>query len=424
MKLLKTVAVLLLAVCISGQVFAGGRGDASAGGSQKLHFMAGDWEGYLNEINAVYKQKTGVEVTLETYSFNDLFQMIEVKIASGSKDYDVFSVDVPMVAGYAHRGYIAPMDKYFSTTDKAKIMPAALAAGSWKGVLYSPPMNTSSQILWYNKDALAKAEVTVRESSITNRLTYEEVLTYVQQALAKLDPDRKNGIAGLVFEQVSRTYQMCAVANSMGEKNIGDDGFVVNGIINSPGWIKAMTWYSNLYKDGLSLRGNVENVDLFKSGKILFIIGGTWNTNNFKDVNYGFAPVPAFKGYEDKVGTPTGSWHFGINKASTKQDLAGAYIKWLSVEEGNDLWLEKNHDVPSTLSAAAKIENDPNGDPIYKIAAYEAGHTAVPRALTPGYPEYSTIMDATFEDIRNGSDVKRSLDSAVQQINLALAKYK
>jgi hypothetical protein len=39
MKLLKTAVLLLLAVCISGQVFAGGRGDASAGGSQKLHFM-------------------------------------------------------------------------------------------------------------------------------------------------------------------------------------------------------------------------------------------------------------------------------------------------------------------------------------------------------------------------------------------------
>jgi ABC-type glycerol-3-phosphate transport system substrate-binding protein len=375
---------------------------------------------------AQYERETGVKVTGEFYTFNDLFQVIEVKIASGTRDYDVISVDVPMVAAYAVRGYLEPMDRYFTQTEKQGFIPSALAAGSWQGVFYSPPMNTSSQLLWYNKGLLAQAGVTVRPSDVNNRLTYEEVVEYARQALAKLDPAGSNGIAGLMFQQVSRTYQMCAVPNSLGEKSIGDDGFTVDGVINSPEWVRAMTWYQDLYRNGLSLRGyNADEIsDLFNSGKVLFMIGGTWTPGQIADTDWGYAPVPAFRGYENRVGSPTGSWHFGINKGSTKKDLAAAFIKWFSLGEGNTLWLAANNDVPSTMSASNAIQNNPNADPIMKIAAFEAANTAVPRALTPGYPEYSTIMDAVFEDIRNGSNVNTTLNNAVRDINSALAKYK
>ena len=37
-----------------------------------------------------------------------------------------------------------------------------------------------------------------------------------------------------------------------------------------------------------------------------------------------------------------------------------------------------------------------------KIAAYEAANTAYPRAVTPVFGEYSTILDQAWEDVRNG----------------------
>lgn len=402
--------------------------DAPAGDGETISWLSQgtEWEEKSKPALDKYTADTGVNVKAEFYSFNDLFEIIEVKIASGSSDYDVISVDVPMVAAYATRGYILPMDEYFTEEEKAGWIPSALDAGSWQGTLYAPPMNTSSQALFYNIDLLAEGGVTVRESDVNNRLTYEEIEEYAKTALDKIDPDRNQGISGIVFQQVSRTYQMCAVPNSLGEKSIGDDGFTVDGVINSEGWVKAMTWYQNLFTNGLSLRGATadEMSPNFNSGKILFMIGGTWTPSQIADTNFGFAPVPAFKGYEDKVGTPTGSWHFGINKASEKPDAAADFIKFMSLGEGNDLWLVANNDVPSTMSAIERIQNDANADPLHAIAAYEAANTAVPRALTPGYSEYSSILDATFEDIRNGSDVKGSLDNAVQQINSAFEQYK
>jgi ABC-type glycerol-3-phosphate transport system substrate-binding protein len=227
---------------------------------------------------------------------------------------------------------------------------------------------------------------------------------------------------------------MNPVANSLGEKNRGDDGWTVNGILNSPGWIKAMTWYQNLYKDGLALRGFTANevANLFRAGKVLFMVGGTWNAPDqvnpgsavHLDFDCGYAPVPAVKGYENKVGTGTGSWHFGINHISPKQNYVVDFIKWMSFGEGNKAYIVQHGQVPSSVELVNEIEKNPAESPIQKIAAFEALNTAVPRAITPGYPEYNIIMDNAWEDVRNGSDVKTTLDRAVRDIETAFAKYR
>ena len=75
-----------------------------------------------------------------------------------------------------------------------------------------------------------------------------------------------------------------------------------------------------------------------------------------------------------------------------------------------------NGDVPSTVAIADQLMNSEDTPEYLKIAAYESANTAVPRALTPGYTEYDTIIQNTWEDIKNGSDVKESLDNAAEKI--------
>ncbi len=387
------------------------------------------WEGRTKTIIERYRELTGVDLVGEFYSFNDLFDIIEVKIASGSMDYDVISVDVPMVAAYATRGYILPMDQYYTDEEKALFIDSALAAGSWQGTFYAPPMNTSTQCLWYNTALLAEAGVEIPENSVENRLTWEEVVEIANKVLDKVNPDRNNGIFGLDWQQISRVYQMNAVPNSMGGQNIGEDGFTVEGVVNNEAWVNALTWYQGLVQSGVSSQGiNADEMsNYFASGKLVFMVGGTWTPSTLSGLgfeDFGFAAMPTFKGFEDKVGTPTGSWHFGINAASKNQEAAADFIRFMTIGEGSDMWLEINGDVPARKSKLEDIINTPDAPGFLKIGAYEAANTSVPRALTPGFSEYSTIMNAMWEDVRNGADVKGSLDSAVEQINAAMAKYK
>lgn len=386
------------------------------------------WEGITKPILEKYEEETGVKITGEFYSFTNLFEVIEVKIASGSADYDVISVDVPMVASYANRNMILPMDEYFTEDEINQYADASYQAGCWDGAFYAPAMNTSTQVLWFNEALLEEAGVEMPESSTEDRLTWEEVVDLAQQVQAKVDPDKTKGIFGLDFQQVSRVYQMNAIPNSMGGANIGDDGFTVDGVINNDAWVTALTWYQDLVKNGIASQGvdADEMGNYFSSGKLVFMVGGTWTARSSEGngmTTYGWAPVPAFEGHENEVSTPTGSWHFGINAASENVDAAADFIKWFSLGEGNDMWLEINGDVPARKENLQNIIDDDNAPGYHKIGAYEALNTAVPRALTPGYNEYSTVMNAVWEDVRNGADVKQSLDNAVQQINTAMAEY-
>ncbi len=387
------------------------------------------WEGITKPILARYTELTGVEAVGEFYSFKDLFDVIEVKIASGSEDYDVIAVDVPMVAAYVNRGYISPMDEYFTEEEKALFIDSAVAAGSWQGVFYAPPMNTSTQALWYNKDLLDQAGVTLPENGPENRLTWEQVVDIANQVLDKVNPDRNNGIFGLDWQQVSRVYQMNAIPNSLGGKNIGDDGLTVDGVLNDEAWVKGMSWYQNLVNTKVASQGidADEMSNYFASGKLVFLVGGTWTPRTVENMgfhNYGYTYMPAFEGYEDKVATPTGSWHFGINAASKNKDAAADFIKFFTIGEGSDMWLLANGDIPARKAVLDKVIADENEPGYLKIGAYEAANTSYPRALTPGFSEYQTVMNATWEDVRNGAEVQGALDNAVAELTAIMEKYK
>lgn len=437
------VLSLLLSACGGGgssAPAAGGSAPAAEGSSAPAEGTtikyvatgAGNWEPHLEKIVARYKELTGVTVEFECYAHDQLFQVLEVQMSAGSSDIDVLAVDVPMVAGYVEKGYLSPMDSYFTAEELAQFVPAAVEAGTWKDSFYAPPMNTSAQALYYNKTLLDQAGITIPEADPNNRLTWEELTKLAREALDKVDPDGTNGINGIVFEQVSRAYQMLALPNSLGEKSIGDDGLTVEGIIDTPGWVKAMTWYGDLFESGLSPRGvsPEENGPTFRGGKTIFYIGGSWvPTGEFtEDFEWDYTYHPCWEGYEDKIATPTGSWHFGVSAFSDQKDAAADFIKFISLGEGNDMWLELNGDVPARISKVDEVLSNSKFDEfplsVQKIAAYEAANTAYPRPVTPAYSEYENILNTTMEDIRNGADPATALADCVEQTNSIMAKFK
>ena len=150
------------------------------------------WNQTMTVMVDRYYELTGVKVILENYSFNDMINTIEVKIGTGSKDYDVISVDVPLVASYARRGMLADLSPYFTEEDTAKLVPAAVEASTYEGKLYASPLCNSTQELFYNEKLLAEAGVDMDElKSYTtdNRITYERLVEIAEQALKVLDPD-------------------------------------------------------------------------------------------------------------------------------------------------------------------------------------------------------------------------------------------
>ena len=156
---------------------------------------------------------------------------------------------------------------------------------------------------------------------------------------------------GLVIDQIDRPYQLLPLPESLGGQPISKDGLTASGVINSPPWIKAFTWYSNLFnKWQISPKGATpaQTAGLFSGGHAAFFWGGPWNAPTFqaaKGLHWGFAPTPYFAG--GKPVTPNDSWHLGINSHSPNVAAAAQFIHYMTVGPGNDLWENQVKQVPS-----------------------------------------------------------------------------
>jgi len=127
------------------------------------------------------------------------------------------------------------------------------------------------------------------------------------------------------------------------------------------------------------------------------------------------------------VATPTGSWYLGVSKFSENKEAAAKFVRYLTMDEGAQIWFNGNRDLPANLEVLKKIESDKQFDEfpanVFRIATYEAQHTAVSRPLTPGYLDWETLFNQAYEDIKNGSDPEKSLNDVASQMDRQLSKY-
>jgi multiple sugar transport system substrate-binding protein len=411
-----------------------------------LTLSNGSWPDSLKKVVTAFEaENPDIKVELDTYPFRQLFETIEVRMKAQDANLDVISVDVPLVASYAIRGYLAPLDEYFTADDiKNTWLEASGKAGSYNGHFMAAPQNTSSQFMYINRKLFQDAGVTppkgfgpdqaidfqqITDIASNDRWTWEQVV----DAAKKLTKESggKTDVWGLEFDQVSRLYQMQCLGESLGQPLLSPDGLKASGYLNSEKWIQAAQWYSDLFNKWKVSPKNVspdESPNLFTAGKVAIFVGGEWNVPRFKEAGVDFlvAPFPYFAG--GKPVTGTGSWHIGIAKSSQHKAEAAKFIKFLTAtEKGNQIWFDAQGQVPSTLALQTAIEQDPQyrsfPKDAYLLAIYEANHSAVNRPSTPGYLQVEDLFFSTFEDIRNGVNPKDALDGAARRLDRALAQF-
>jgi len=380
-------------------------------------------------IDAFEEANPNIKIKKETYPFRQLFETIEVKLGSKTPDVDIIDVDVPLVANYAVKGYLEPLDNYLDPDIKSKWIDSAVEAGSFQGQLVAPPINTSSQVLYYNKTIFEEKGIAPPPNDIEQRWTWDQVVETAQKLTSDNNGDGQTDVFGFSFEQISRPYQILPLPQGLGADQFDEKGIVTDGYTNSALSVEAGQFYYDLYNTwNVSPKIPVEQAkEYFTTGKIAMFIGGTWNVGDFAeaDLDYGFAPHPYFEGGE--VVTPTGSWHLGVSKNSTKKEAAAKFVEFFTAGDGAKIWFESANNLPAHVDILNSIEEDPKFAEfpanINVLAAYEAANTAVPRPMTPGYLEWESLVNKAYEDIKNGSDPKDALDTAIQQIDRQLKKY-
>ncbi len=415
----------------------------------KFITLGEEWAEHMQEvIDAFEAANPGITVEMETYPFRQLFEIIEVRMQAQSADVDLISVDVPVVASYSVRGFLHPLDAYFTPEEmESTWVPASVNAGIYNDQFMAAPQNSSTQFMYINRQIFADAGVepppaiedgaavdaALVDAVVEGRWTWEQVVEAAQALTADTTGDGAPDIWGFMFDQVSRPYQILALPESLNQPSVSEDGLSTDGFLNSENWVRAATFYGDLYNAlAVSPKGVTadNSYEVFAAGNAAMYVGGEWNLLRFAaadGLDFAVAAHPYFA--DGRVATPTGSWHVGVSAFSEKQDAAAEFVRFLTLSpEGSQIWFDSHGQFPATTALLDRLDTDetyaefPLG--AYRLGASEARNTAVPRPQTPGYLEFEDILATTLEDIRNGSDPAPSLDAAVQRIDRALARYR
>lgn len=412
-----SVSVLALAACSpSGGEDAANPGDSGDGLSGSITFTATfPEEAVQPAIDAFNKEYPDAEVRYEALPFKDLNDVIQTRIGSGDSTPDVYGADQPRIANLVNSGLLTDISEEFPDADEI-FDPVTVEVSTVDGKLYAAPVNTSSIVLYYNKELLDNAGIEHPGKSHEDRMTWEELRDSAENA-------QKAGAKwGFQFFRISQIFQMQALPESLGGGNgMNTDVEPHKPEVTNDAWVESMQFMQDLHEDGISPRGVTpeQTPEMFAAGEIAYFLATTAHHDSWAndlDFEYGIAPHPYFEGGE--VMTPTGAWSLGLNPNSENAELAKAFIRFVTATpEGSGAWADGVGNIPANLATRADYFGDPlyADDPSYSTADllnYELQNTAKNRARTPSFIEFETVMGTTFEDIRNGAPVKEALENA------------
>jgi multiple sugar transport system substrate-binding protein len=377
-------------------------------------------------IDAFEASQDRITVRYEAVPFEELSAIIAQRVGGGTGDIDVFYADAPRNPSIVDAGYALDLTDVIGVEALEGVVPdASIETAVIDGRLWTVPMRTSTQILYYNIDLLEQAGIEAPSMDPEERITWEELKELSIQA------QEAGATWGYIDDQVSRYYQFQPLPESLGGGAglSGDEGLEVD--LTNEGWIQATEFWASLYEEGIAPRGVAPNdtKPIFINGEAAFMPGGPWWIPDFaanEELNFGIAAFPYFADGEPV--TPTDSEHLAIDSNTEHVDEAVEFVRFVTLTEEGALAMASGLAVPTANLEAlptqlADLEAArPTLAGFAELATYEIENTAVPRPFSVGYVEFETLIGDALEDIRNGADVEDRLTQAEEEIERAFAR--
>ena len=366
----------------------------------------------IDKFNSEHKNIVVKDVPMQ---WSDIAQKMPLAVKAG-KGPDVAVGHGDDIATYAAQGLVLKADSIVKSLGySASDFPEGLMdAGKYNGAQYAVPWSVTPLGLYVNKDVLQKAGVD--PSSIpADKASYEA-------ALAKLKSAGVQGewVDGFVF---TGTFEFESLLWQFG----GDlfDKPVTKATFNSEAGVKALTWMTDLIKNGYSPANVAQdgNINALIAGKTAFNWNGVWQTTNtaFGKLNWQAVAVPQI-GTQKAVWSSSTHWMFMNNKGQDKNKTAAAatFVKWMN---------DNSADWPKTgeLPAKNSVRDDPKlvkDYPALKPFLDELPYAHY-EATAPGITSVeATITTAVNEAITGKKSPQQALDDAVAKANALIKQNK
>jgi ABC-type glycerol-3-phosphate transport system substrate-binding protein len=308
-----------------------------------------------------YRKATGKEVVVEEIAREAYFDKLNTITATCAEDYDAFYAMSDFVPAYVAAEGLKDLNTFFE--DPNVVSPdftledygMATSFFTYDGKTYVLPSEGDTAWLWYRKDLFDAAGLTPPE-------TWDEFYAAAQ----KLN-DPANGVYGAVIgaKPDEAWWDFMYYLFGQGGELLNSDNTVA---INNEAGVQALTFYSNLLKEGLvapdvSTYGYVEILETLSKGKAA--MGIQWMAaaqdllscdKSLCDANgnplLDYTLTPGVKQPDGSIKRHTGGsqWGWAIPACSQNQREAYKFIEWLTSPTGAKFWA-LNGGIPGNIKA-------------------------------------------------------------------------
>ncbi|NLH00117.1 MAG: ABC transporter substrate-binding protein [Chloroflexi bacterium] len=313
--------------------------------------------------------------------------------------------------------------------DWADIVQPIMKYYSVDGQLYCMPFNSSTAMLYYNKDMFVAAGLDPEKPP----KTWAEVEEYSMKIMeaGAATGGFSMGWPAWIMEQMFATHNQL-----FANQDNGRSGLATELYLNSDFGVKVLTEWKRMAEEGVLVYGGREYAanDPFLAKQFPFLfqstssLGGILKSAEFE---VGTAFLPRFEGYEMGNSVVGGGCLWLMDKATPEQQ-AGAweFFKYINSVDETIAWHKGTGYFPATNTAYEKLKSDgwfeeePNHVTAFDQILSGIDSPAANGVLLGNFVQIRDIVGAAIEEsVVNGVDPKTALDKATAEANQVLQDY-
>ncbi len=328
-------------------------------GNNTQDWFLGSGMNGTNFVDKFESENPGVKLNLEVVSWNDVYTVVDTRIASGQAP-DILNIDV--FANYANDGLLMPVSEYCPDELFADFFPSFIDQSVIDGVCWAVPDLASARALYYNVDMFD-------EMGIDVPTTWAELEDASQTILDFYGGEVYPWGIDMTTDEGQAAFAYYTWGNGGGF--VDADG---NWAINSDANVEAIEYAIGLVNNGYTnpnpeTQTRYDLQDMFAAGKLAMCIAPnsmpTYCADKGTTVTMATAAIPANEGMTgSSVGVMDRVMAFKDDSApdqAARNEAIGKFLTFFYNPENYVGWVSMEGFLPAVNSAVgALVESDPS----------------------------------------------------------------
>lgn len=339
-------------------------------------------------------------------------------LSSQSTEIDVFNADVIWPAEFAQANYVLELDRFIERDgiNLDDYFPGTVAAAKFNGKQWAMPQFTDAGVFYYRTDIVEEPPA-----------TWDELIEMAGELKGEAGTEHGYLMQAAQYEGlITGAIEFIA---SYGGAVVDEDN---NVVVDSPETVKALDKMheivtSDFVPENILNFMETETENAWIEGNAVFARNWPYMMSSSNDEersevvdNVEMSRLPAG---DEGTAAALGGWMTMINRYSEHPEEAWEFVKFISGPEGQKISAVEGSRAP-TLKA---LYDDPEVQEVSSLFANpefrEVLESAVPRPVSPIYPEISDIMQIEISKVLTGDQSSEDAAANMQtKIEEAMAE--